>query len=89
LLISVIAGVINKNATHVEVSYAVILDERAVSRGEITIAGGQQEQVPIQALARATTGSHTVGFQTRAEYFSYEPGDVIVSPVSIVAVSLP
>jgi hypothetical protein len=88
LLVSVIAGVVNNNATHVEVSYAVILDERAVSRGEITIAGGQQEQVPIQALARATTRSHTVGFQIRAEYFSYGPGDVIVSPVSIVAVSL-
>ncbi len=89
LLISVIAGVINNNATRAEVSYAVILDGRAVSGGEITIAGGQQEQVPIQALARATTGSHTVGFQMRAEYFSYEAGDVIVSPVSLVAVSLP
>lgn len=34
LLISVIAGVTNNNATDAEVSYAVILDERAVSRGE-------------------------------------------------------
>jgi hypothetical protein len=91
LLVSTIAGVANDGAanTHAEVSYAVILDERAVSRGEITIAGGQQEQVPIQALVRVTSGSHTVGFQIRAEYSSYGPGDVVVSPVSIVAMSLP
>jgi hypothetical protein len=89
LLISVIAGVTNDNAAHAELSYAVILDKRAISRGEITLAGGQQEQVPIQSLARVTSGSHTVGFQIRAEYSSYGPGDLTVSPVSIVAVSLP
>lgn len=91
LLIWAIAGVDNEGVadTQAKVSYAVILDERAVSSGEITVAGGQQEQVPIQALVRVTSRSHTVGFQIRAEYSSYGPGDVIVSPVSIVAVSLP
>jgi hypothetical protein len=89
LLISVVAGVINNNSTHAEISYAVTLDKRALSVGKVTIAGGQQEQLPVQVLARATVGSHAVRFQTRAQYFSYEPGDVIVSPVSIVAVSLP
>ncbi|MGA2319990.1 MAG: hypothetical protein ABSG95_04505 [Solirubrobacteraceae bacterium] len=91
MLIWAIAGVDNEGVadTQAKVSYAVILDERAVSSGEITVAGGQQEQVPIQALVRVTSRSHTVGFQIRAEYSSYGPGDVIVSPVSIVAVSLP
>jgi hypothetical protein len=37
---------------------------------------------------RVTSGVHTVGFQIRAEYFSSGPGDVIVAPVSLVAVSL-
>ncbi len=91
LLISVIAGIENRGAadTHAEVSYAVILDERAVAHGEITVAGTQREQTPIQALVHVAAGAHTVGFQARAEYFGYGPGDVVVSPVSLAALSLP
>jgi hypothetical protein len=91
LFVSAIAGLDNQGTpeTHAEVSYAVILDERAVSRGEITISGGQQEQVPIQTLLRVRGGFHTIGLQLSAEYSGYGPGDVIVSPVSLIAVSLP
>jgi hypothetical protein len=91
LLISAIAGLNNQGATetHAEVSYAVILDERAISHGEITIAGGQQEQVPIQTLLPVASGPHTVGIQVGAEYSGYGPGDVIISPVSLIVVSLP
>jgi hypothetical protein len=91
LLVSAIAGLDNEGApeSHAEVSYAVILDERAISHGEIRIAGGQQEQLPIQTLLRVKGGSHTIGLQLSAEYSGYGPGDVIVSPVSLIAISLP
>jgi hypothetical protein len=91
LLISVIAGIGDEGAagTHAEVTYAAMLDGRPVSQGAITIMGGQKEQVPVQALGAVTSGVHTVGFQTRAEYFSTGPGDVVVAPVSLIVVLLP
>jgi hypothetical protein len=91
LLVSAVAGLDNEGApgTHAEVSYAVILDERAISHGEITVAGGQQEHIPIQALLPVASGPHMVGIQLGAEYSGYGPGDVIISPVSLIALSLP
>jgi hypothetical protein len=91
LLISAIAGMDSTGATdaHAEVTYAVILDGRTVSVSAIRLPGGQLQQAPIQVLVSAAGGSHTVGFQASAHYLSNEPGEVIVDPVSLVALSLP
>jgi hypothetical protein len=36
-----------------------------------------------------SSGSHTVGLALEASYSSYAPGEVIVTPVSLVASALP
>ncbi|MGA2322077.1 MAG: hypothetical protein ABSG95_15310 [Solirubrobacteraceae bacterium] len=91
LLVSVIAGMDSTGAadTYAEVTYAVILDGRPVSASAIRLPGGQLQQAPIQVLVSAAGGSHTVGLQASAHYLSNEPGEVIVDPVSLVALSLP
>jgi hypothetical protein len=91
LFVSVVAGIDNEGVaeSHATLSYALILDKRAVRLGSIMIAGGQQEELPDEVLLPVSHGSHTVGFQIRAEYSGCAPGDVIVAPLSIVVLPVP
>jgi len=76
--------------TTATVDIALLEDDRALSRRVITISGGASLQVPLQALASVPSGPHSVGIGTLARFYSSAgPGDVIVSPVSIIATALP
>lgn len=91
LLVSVIAGVRNSgpsNAT-ANVTLNVFVDGGFVGQSELTLSGGQSAQAPAQMLADVRAGSHTVGVDVEAKYSSYEPGDVLVSPVSLIVTALP
>lgn len=91
LLVSGLAELEDQGAadTHAKVRYALELDRRQISVREVTLAGGQLLQAPSQALVSVAVGSHTIQFQAKAIYSSYEPGNVIVSSASLIAVSLP
>jgi hypothetical protein len=75
--------------TTATVQLHVIVDGISVSTGSVVVAGGQQIQAPIQALRRVSSGHHTVGVALGASYSSSAPGEVVVSPVSLVASALP
>ncbi|HEX4563977.1 MAG TPA: hypothetical protein VH115_05925 [Solirubrobacteraceae bacterium] len=81
------AGPAGANAT---VSMRFIVDGTRVGSDEpVVIAGGEHLQVPAQLLVRAERGSHTVGLLVSAQYAYFGPGDVFVSPVSLVVTALP
>ncbi len=75
--------------TTATVQLHLILDGESATSSSIGLAGGQQTQVPIQVLRRVRSGAHTVGVELGASYSSYEPGEVVVSSVSLVASALP
>ncbi len=91
LLISAIVGLRNEGtpATTADVTLDVILDGRPAGEHQVQFTGGQTLQVPVQALVNIPAGSHTVGLTVDAKYSSNEPGDVLVSPVSLIASTLP
>jgi hypothetical protein len=81
------AGPAGANAT---VRLQFILDGTHVGHSErVVIAGGAHVQAPAQLLVDAEPGSHTVGLLVSAQYAYYTPGDVFVSPVSLVVMALP
>jgi hypothetical protein len=43
----------------------------------------------VQLFSRAAAGLHKIGVELLAYYSSYEPGEVLVSPVSLIATVLP
>jgi hypothetical protein len=75
--------------TTATVQLHVILDGESAASSSVVLAGGQHTQVPIQLLRRMSSGHHTVGIEVGASYSSYEPGEVVVSPVSLLASALP
>jgi hypothetical protein len=81
--------------THANVGYAAALDAREPVIGRdpnirfVALLGGQQQQVPIEDLVSVTRGSHSIELRASVGYSSYEGGDVIVGPVTLVAVLLP
>jgi hypothetical protein len=75
--------------TTATVQLYLILNGESATSNSIGLAGGQQTQVPIQVLRRVRSGAHTVGVELGASYSSYEPGEVVVSSVSLVASALP
>lgn len=91
LVISAIVGLQNAGPPNTTASVAVhlLVDGRWAADDEVAVAGGQRVQVPEQLLARISAGPHTVGVAVAASYHSFEPGDVLVSPVSLIASALP
>lgn len=88
---SVVVGLKNEGqiGTHADVMIGVVVDGHAIVRTGTTSAGGQTTQVPLEAVVRAKAGEHTIGVAIQAEYHSPTRGDVIVTPVSIVAGAMP
>jgi hypothetical protein len=91
LLISAIVGLGENGpaAASARVAIALSVDGRRLAPVEATVTGGEASQVPVQALIQAEPGRHSVAVAARAEYSSYEAGDVVVSPVSLVVTTLP
>jgi hypothetical protein len=91
VLISAIAGLHDGGAPTATavVTLHLILDGKLVTNSSSTIAGGQSTQLPAQLMVRLPAGAHTVGVEAEAKYSTAEPGDVMVSPVSLTATALP
>jgi hypothetical protein len=64
---------------------------RTLDESAITLDGGQEEQVPLQALVTLSTGRHTIGSGETVEYHggSTGSGEVIIRQTSLVATELP
>jgi hypothetical protein len=91
LLISVVTGLQNAGpkGKSAQVTIGIVVDGRSASKRETEISGGQHVYVPAQLLVPARAGTHTVGVAVDAHYSYWEPGDVIVSPVSLIVSALP
>ncbi len=63
--------------------------DRQLSQRVVTLNGDDQEQVPMEALVAVGGGEHVVRVQEAADYTSYEPGEVVVDPVSLDVTMLP
>jgi hypothetical protein len=75
--------------TTARVVLLLILDGRIASTRVTVIAGGQTLQVPAQMLVSLRPGRHVFGAILEAQYRSFEPGDVLVSPLSLIVSALP
>jgi hypothetical protein len=91
LVASAIAGLRNDGPpnTTAHVSVSLFVDGCDAASSETALDGGRAVQAPIQLFGKAAPGWHTIGVQLNASYSSYEPGDVFVSPVSLIATVLP
>jgi hypothetical protein len=91
VLVSSIAGLHDEGAPTATavVTLYLILDGKLVTNNSSSIAGGQSTQLPAQLTVRLPAGAHTVGVEVEAKYSTAEPGDVMVSPVSLTATTLP
>jgi hypothetical protein len=89
--VSVTVGLEDRGApsTAVTVTVNIIVDRRIDASRESLLSGGDKLQIPAQSLIPVSRGLHTVGVTVSAEYRSYEPGDVFVFPVSVIASTLP
>ena len=77
-------------AVKVTVRYAILLDGRLIAERSTTLGGAQRVRAEIDAHVRMPAGRHIVGFEALgARFSSREPGEVIVAPVSLVALLLP
>jgi hypothetical protein len=75
--------------TTARITLRLNVDRHRVAESQLSTAGGQLIQAPIQTLASVSKGSHTAGLAVSAEYSSSAPGDIIVVTTSIVASALP
>lgn len=91
MLISSIAGLHDEGAPTASavVTLYLIVDGKLATNGSSSIAGGQSAQLPAQLAVRLPAGAHSVGVEVEAKYSTREPGDVMVSPVSLTATALP
>ena len=71
--------------TKVRVGLELIVDEQHVSYSEVTVAGGQIVQAPIQAFKNVAAGPHTAGLAIYAQQCLSSPGRVVVSSVTVSA----
>ena len=53
------------------------------------LLAGESIQAPTQLLVAARPGRHTAGVDVDANYSYYQPGDVLVYPVSVIVTGLP
>lgn len=92
VLVSSIAGLHDEGAptaSAVVTLYLIVDGKLATNNSSSSIAGGQSAQLPAQLTVRLPAGEHTVGVEAEAKYSTAEPGDVMVSPVSLTATALP
>jgi len=71
------------------ISLSLILDGRSVQSSDVDLSGGDVEQIPMQIPVDVAAGAHRVGLTANAYYDYYQPGDVIVSPVSLAVTAAP
>jgi hypothetical protein len=71
------------------IKISLSVDRHRIAESEVTSAGGQASQAPIQALDTVSTGVHVAALEVSAEYNSSAPGDVLVSSSSVIASALP
>lgn len=92
VLISAIASLHDEGAAPTATAVVTlhsILDGKLVTDSSSTIAGGQSTQLPAQLSVRLPAGVHTMGVEADAKYSTAEPGDVVVSPLSLTATVVP
>jgi hypothetical protein len=65
--------------------------QRTLDPSSVALDGGQEEQVPVQALATLTAGRHAIGIAEDVEYHggAASSGNVVVPRTSIIATELP
>lgn len=87
LLVSAIAGLRDEGptGTTATVTLHLVIDGHLATANDVTLDGGHSLQAPAQLLQSIPAGSHTVGIEATATYSSREPGDVLVSSVSLIA----
>ena len=74
--------------TDASVQCAVYLDGGAVSSETVSVPGGEHRQVTIGVAVSVPGGRHTVVLEAAgAEFTSREPGELLVSESSIIALS--
>jgi hypothetical protein len=91
VLVSSIAGLHDEGSPTASavVTLYLIVDGKLATNDSSSIAGGQSAQLPAQLAIRLPAGAHSVGVEAQAKYSTREPGDVMVSPVSLTATVLP
>jgi len=91
IVVSAIAGLRDEGPpnTTAYVSVSLVVDGCTAVSGATVVHGGETTQAPVQLFARAAPGLHTIRVELAATYSSSEPGDVWVSPVSLIASTLP
>jgi hypothetical protein len=91
VLVSAIVGLRDQGplGSSAQVSIHLVIDGRYASHTEVAMTGGTQTQTPAELLVPLGAGRHTAGVDVDALYSYYQDGDVLVSPVSVVATALP
>ncbi len=75
--------------TSIRIRLELRVNQQRVSQSEVTVAGGQIVQVPIQASKAVAAGPDTAGLALEAEQCLSSPGRVVVSNVSVSASAFP
>jgi hypothetical protein len=75
--------------TSIRIRLELRVDQKRVSQSEVTVAGGQIVQAPIQGFKEVAAGAHTAGLAIEAEQCLSSPGRVVVSNVSVSASAFP
>jgi hypothetical protein len=92
LLLTAIVGLSSTAPTgaNAAVTLHFVLDRVRVGAGEkVVLGGGEHVQAPAQLLVDAARGAHAITLEEDVHYGYYQPGDVTVSPVSLVVTELP
>jgi hypothetical protein len=92
MAVSAIARLESKSAApqiSIRIRLELRVNQQRVSQSEVTVAGGQIVQVPIQAFKAVAAGANTAGLALEAEECVSSPGRVVVSNVSLSASAFP
>ncbi len=96
LLVSAVVELrkLGSTGSSVRIRLGIVLDRKELDmkdQQEVEVSGGQQTQVPLQALIPVGEGAPTVGvFTGFAHYIGPEnSGDLLVGPVSLIVTALP
>jgi hypothetical protein len=97
LLVSAIISLAKRGppSSSVSLEIGIVLDQQrgeaaVAGRRVVSINGGEQMQVPLQALIHVSPGSRTIGVYTGFPAFGGEgSGDLLVAPISLIVNALP
>jgi hypothetical protein len=89
LIATATVDIADESSSPASLELELIADRKRLQRTQITVAGNENVQVPIEGVANVVAGPHTVGLEALPEECLRSPGQLRMTQATIIASALP